>query len=98
MLRGLQGGNGGILSLTPYGEVPWYCHATDQRGGSRGGGGGVGYLCGVLSADPEVIGIPCGRISDKVKHPRETAGALHVSTLEGGGVNFIGGTVTTTEV
>ena len=53
-----------------------------QTRGLDSGGESFGDLCGVLSADYEVIGMFGGRMSGKGKHYRETVGALHLSTLE----------------
>ena len=64
------------------------------RGVDVGGGGVFGDLRGLLYTDPESGGMPGVRMSGKGKHSRETAGALHVLTLEGYGGNFTGGNVT----
>ena len=92
--RGVQGGNGCVLPLPPYSEVARDSPATYQGGRHRGRR--FGDLHGVLSADPEVGGMPGGRMSGKGKNPRETAGALNVSTLEGEGGHFTGDTGTAT--
>ena len=62
------------------------------------GGGGGGYLRGLLFTDPEVGGMPGRRVSVKVKQSREATGALHVSALEGRSGDFTGGTATATKV
>ena len=77
----MWGGNGGILTLTPHGEVLQDSPDTEQRG--RRQGRRLGDICGVIYVDTEVGGMTGEIISGKEKHPRETAGALHVSTLEG---------------
>ena len=95
-LRGLRGNNGGVLSLLPHGEVPRDIPDTGHT--SRRQGRSSRNLRGVLSAYPEVDGMPDGRISSKVKHLRETMGVFHASIPEGEGGDFTGGTGTSTAV
>ena len=84
-LRGVRGDNGGVLPLRPHGEVPLYSPFTYQSG--RCWGKCFGDQHGVLSVDPEVSGIPGGRMFVKGENPRETTGAIHLLTLEYEGGN-----------
>ena len=90
------GGNSSVLPSSPHGEVPRYSPAKYLRG--RSDKRRFVDLLVVLSEDPEVGVMPGRRMSGKGKHPRETAGALNVLTLKGGGGDCTRGTGTATKM
>ena len=82
-MHGVWGNNGGVFISPSHGEIPWYSPAPDQGRGLQGSM--FGYLCVVLPADLDIIGIPGGGLTSKGKQPREAAIELHVLILEGEG-------------
>ena len=92
--RGVQGGNGRVLSLSPHGENKLDSTSTDQ--GSRLWQRGTGDIHGVLSLGTEVGGVPSIWMCGKGKQLRETQITLHVSALEDEGGIYKGDNVTAT--
>ena len=91
-MQGIQGGDGGVLSLPPNGENTHNSPVTDQGGRRRWRGNGD--IHSVLSADTEVVGVTCIRMPIKGKQNRDTQRKLHVLVVEFKGGNYKGRTTT----
>ena len=91
-LRVVRRVNGVFIALSPHGENTQDIPSADPGGGSWRKGGR--YIRGVFYAGTGVGVVPSVWIPREGEQSRETEIILHVSLLEGEGVNYTGETVT----
>ena len=67
---------GGFITQAPHGAIAWGNTVTDA--GSRRGWGRIYHICGVLTHNSEVGGLPNSRMSVNFPQRRSDAGTFHV--------------------
>ena len=91
-MLGLQGGNGGVVTPPPHGDITSDSTSTDV--GSRHQRRGTRDICSVFPTGAEAGGVSGRQVPGEGKLPREVQVKLHVLALEVEGGNSTGDTVT----
>ena len=76
-----------VVTIPLHGENARYSPDTYPGGGCWRKGGGD--ICDVFSAGSEFDSVPDRQMPGKSKQPRDTYRTIHVSSLEGKGVDYI---------